>query len=54
MKIIFYKKRNTYPETYWSFYLIELNIINTCQVWSITLILFNVFFQIYKTKKRYQ
>jgi hypothetical protein len=50
MKIILYIKKNTPPKTYWSFYLIELNIINTCQVWSITLILFNVFFQIYKTK----
>lgn len=52
MKIIFYKKRNIYPKTYWSFDLIELNIINTCQVWSFNFTLFNIFFQILKIKKR--
>ena len=52
MKIIFYKKRNTYPKIYWSFDLIELNFINTCKVWSINFTLFNVFFQILKIKKR--
>jgi hypothetical protein len=53
MKIILYIKKNTSPKTYWSFDLIELNFINTCQVWSITLTLFNVFFQIFQTKKRW-
>lgn len=52
IKFILKLQKNPYPETYWSFNLIELNLINTCQVWSINFIMFNIFFQILKIKKR--
>jgi len=52
MKFILKLQKNPYPETYWSFNLIELKFINTCQVWSINFTLFNIFFQILKIKKR--
>ena len=52
IKFILKLQKNPYPETYWSFNLIELKFINTCQVWSINFTLFNVFFQFLKIKKR--
>jgi len=52
IKIILKLQKKPYPETYWSFNLIELKFINTCQVWSINFTLFNVFFQFLKIKKR--
>lgn len=51
MKIIIRLQKYPYSKTYWSFNLIELKFINTCQVWSINFIMFNLFIQIYKTKK---
>jgi hypothetical protein len=51
--IIFMLKlqRNFAPETYYQFTFINLQFINTFQVWSINITLFNVFFSILHEKQ---
>lgn len=44
-------QKNNYPETYYKFDFINLEYINTSQVWSINLIIFNIWGQLLYIKK---
>lgn len=50
MKFIFEYKSNYAPKTYFSFTLIDVKLINTFQVISLNLVLFNFLFKIMHTK----
>jgi len=52
MKIIFQLQKNRNPKTYSQFTLIELKFINTFQVWSVNLTIFNIFLQLLNEKKQ--
>lgn len=44
-------QKNNYPETYYKFDFINLEYINTSQVWSINLTIFNIWGQLLYIKK---
>ena len=52
MKVILKRQKSCNPKTYYQFTIIDLQFINTFQVWSINATFFNIFLQILHEKKR--
>ena len=52
MKVNLKLQKNCNPETYYQFTLIDLQFINTFQVWSINATFCNIFLQVLYEKKR--
>jgi hypothetical protein len=52
MKVKLKLQKSCNPKTYYQFTLIELQFINTCQVWSIIATFCNIFIQILHEKKQ--
>lgn len=50
MKVNLRIQKNCYPKTYYQFTLIELQFINTLQVWGINATFCNIFLQILHEK----
>lgn len=46
MKFIIQSQKSNHPQTHFMYTLINLNLINTVEIWSINITVFNVLFKL--------